>query len=90
MIIEEVIQTLHSIEDRSRDFPNMTGCDWVAIAAAKRHLSSGLLPEMVSESIINEFINTLNFTYDKSEKCMVAKVHNSDLTSLKNIIESKL
>jgi hypothetical protein len=68
----------------------MTDCDWVAIAAAKRHLSNGLLPEIVSEGIVNEFMNTLNFTYDKSEKCMVAKVHNADLTSLKNIIDSKL
>lgn len=49
-----------------------------------------LVSENISESIINEFINTLNFTYDKSEKCMVAKIYNSDLTSLKDIIESKL
>jgi hypothetical protein len=49
-----------------------------------------LVSKNISESIINEFMNTLNFTYDKSEKCMVAKVHNADLTSLKNIIESKL
>ena len=40
MTIEETLQMLHSIEDRSRDFPNMTDCDWVAIAAAKRHLST--------------------------------------------------
>ena len=40
MIVEEVIKTLHSIEDRSGDFPNMTNCDWIAIAAAKRHLST--------------------------------------------------
>lgn len=49
-----------------------------------------LVSENISESIVNEFMNTLNFTYDKSEKCMVAKIHNADLTSLKNIIESKL
>jgi hypothetical protein len=49
-----------------------------------------LVSENISESIVNEFINTLNFTYDKSEKCMVAKIHNADLTSLKNIIDSKL
>lgn len=40
MTIEETIQTLHSIEDRASDFPNMTDGDWVAIAAAKRHLST--------------------------------------------------
>jgi hypothetical protein len=28
MSVEETIQILHSIEDRSRDFPNMTACDW--------------------------------------------------------------
>lgn len=49
-----------------------------------------LWKEKISESIVNEFMDTLNFTYDKSEKCMVAKIHNADLTSLKNIIESKL
>jgi hypothetical protein len=90
MTIRETILILHSIEDRAKDFPNMTDCDWVAIAAAKRHLSNGLLPEIVSESVVNEFMDTLNFTYDKSEKCMIAKIYNSDLTSLKDIIESKL
>lgn len=49
-----------------------------------------LVSENISESIVNEFMNTLNFIYDKSEKCMVAKIHNADLTSLKNIIESKI
>ena len=49
-----------------------------------------LVLENISESIVNEFMNTLNFTYDKSEKCMIAKIHNADLISLKNIIESKL
>lgn len=49
-----------------------------------------LVSKNISESIINEFMNTLNFIYDKSEKCMVAKIYNSDLTSLKDIIESKL
>ena len=49
-----------------------------------------LWKEKISESIVNEFINTLNLTYDKSEKCMVAKIHNSDLISLKNIIDSRL
>lgn len=40
MTIEETLQILHSIEDRAKDFPNMTDCDWVAISAAKRHLSN--------------------------------------------------
>lgn len=40
MTKEETIQVLKSIEDRAVDFPNMTACDWVAIAAAKRHLSN--------------------------------------------------
>ena len=38
MTKKETIQVLQSIEDRATDFPNMTACDWVAIAAAKRHL----------------------------------------------------
>ena len=49
-----------------------------------------LTSEKTSESIVNEFMDILNFTYDKSEKCMVAKIHNADLSSLKNIIESRL
>ncbi len=38
MTVEETIKILHSIEDKSDNFPNMTDRDWVAIAAAKRHL----------------------------------------------------
>lgn len=42
MTKEETIQVLQSIEDRAVKFPNMTACDWVAIAAAKRHLENSL------------------------------------------------
>lgn len=42
MTREETIKILHSIEDRAVDFPNMTECDWVAIAAAKRHLKNSI------------------------------------------------
>jgi hypothetical protein len=49
-----------------------------------------LISEKISESNVNEFMNTLNFNYDKTEKCMATKIYNADLTSLKNIIESKL
>ena len=42
MTREETIEILHSIEDRATDFPNMTACDWVAIAAAKRHLKNSI------------------------------------------------
>lgn len=42
MTREETIKILHSIEDRAADFPNMTACDWVAIAAAKRHLKNSI------------------------------------------------
>lgn len=42
MTKKETIQTLQSIEDRAVDFPYMTACDWVAIAAAKRHLENSL------------------------------------------------
>lgn len=47
MTKQETIQVLQSIEDRAIDFPNMTECDWVAIAAAKRHLTE----EPVSEDL---------------------------------------
>jgi hypothetical protein len=42
MTKKETIQVLQSIEDRAVDFPYMTACDWVAIAAAKRHLENAL------------------------------------------------
>lgn len=42
MTKKETIQVLQSIEDRAVDFPCMTACDWVAIAAAKRHLENSL------------------------------------------------
>ena len=47
MTKQETIQVLQSIEDRAIDFPYMTACDWVAIAAAKRHLQE----EPVSEDL---------------------------------------
>lgn len=50
MTKQETIQVLQSIEDRAIDFPNMTECDWVAIAAAKRHLQE----EPVSEELENQ------------------------------------
>lgn len=42
MTKQETIRVLQSIEDRAVDFPYMTACDWVAIAAAKRHLENSL------------------------------------------------
>lgn len=45
MTREETINVLQSIEDRATDFPYMTACDWVAIAAAKRHLENSLEAE---------------------------------------------
>lgn len=46
----QVLQRLQSIEDRAVDFPYMTSCDWVAIAAAKRHLENSLEVKEVEES----------------------------------------
>ena len=46
----QVLQRLQSIEDRAVDFPYMTACDWVAIAAAKRHLENSLEVKEVEES----------------------------------------
>ena len=47
MTKEKTIKVLQNIEDRAVDFPYMTACDWVAIAAAKRHLQE----EPVSEDL---------------------------------------
>ena len=49
MTKKETIQVLQSIEDRAVDFPYMTACDWVAIAAAKRHLENSLKVKEVEE-----------------------------------------
>jgi hypothetical protein len=62
----------------------------VTFESSPQEVELKLTSENISECIVNEFMNTLNFTYDKSEKCMSAKVYNADLISLKNIIESKL
>ena len=50
MTKQETIQVLQSIEDRAIDFPNMTECDWVAIAAAKRHLTEEPVSEELKEA----------------------------------------
>ena len=42
MTKEEIIKVLQSIEDRAVDLPHMTASDWVAIAAAKRHLGNSI------------------------------------------------
>lgn len=51
MTQEETIKVLQSIEDRAVDFPYMTACDWVAIAAAKRHLENSLEVKEVEKPI---------------------------------------
>lgn len=56
MTKQETIQVLQSIEDRAIDFPNMTECDWVAIAAAKRHLTEEPVSEDLEEAIGQSFI----------------------------------
>ena len=69
MTKQETIQVLQSIEDRAVDFPNMTACDWVAIAAAKRHLENSLdeVKEVESEKAalkakINQMIREIDQT----------------------------
>lgn len=42
MTKEETIQGLENIESRAIDFPYMTASDWVAVAAAKRHLANSI------------------------------------------------
>jgi len=69
MTKQETIQVLQSIEDRAINFPNMTECDWVAIAAAKRHLENSIeMKEVDLEDIIDE-------TKDEAMRDMAWKVH---------------
>lgn len=63
MTIEDVIKTLHSIEDRAGDFPNMTDCDWIAIAAAKRHLST-LKPNYKNLVYTKHELRDMGFGFD--------------------------
>lgn len=57
MTKQETIQVLQSIEDRAVKFPNMTACDWVAIAAAKRHLENSLeVKEVDLEKELDEWM----------------------------------
>ena len=65
MTVEETIKTLHSIEDRSDDFPNMTDCDWVAIAAAKRHLST-LKPNYENLVYTKRELLDMGFRFDQN------------------------
>lgn len=64
MTKEETIQILQSIEDRAAEFPNMTACDWVAIAAAKRHLSDDNL-EKELEKEDKECINNVLYIFNQ-------------------------
>ena len=58
MTKQETMQVLQSIEDRAVDFPNMTECDWVAIAAAKRHLENSIeVKEVDINKEISQFID---------------------------------
>lgn len=60
MTKEETIKVLQSIEDRAVDFPYMTACDWVAIAAAKRHLSDDKIEEVDLEDEFDEYLEKQN------------------------------
>ena len=60
MTKKETIQVLQSIEDRAVDFPYMTACDWVAIAAAKRHLENSLeVKEVNIAEMADEYYDAL-------------------------------
>lgn len=84
MTKEETIKVLQSIEDRAIDFPHMTACDWVAIAAAKRHLQE----EPVSKDLKHELVQWWNNHYtgiDKSytfEKFVGHYIENSTLLDI--------
>lgn len=61
MTKEETIKMLQSIEDRAVDFPYMTACDWVAIAAAKRHLENSIeVKEVDLDKEFNKYFITNN------------------------------
>ena len=53
MTREETIQGLENIESRAIDFPYMTASDWVAIAAAKRHLTNSIEVKEVGMSVLD-------------------------------------
>ena len=64
MTKKETIQVLQSIENRAVDFPYMTACDWVAIAAAKRHLENSLkVKEVDLEKEIGKYLDVNNIEY---------------------------
>lgn len=63
MTVEDVIKALHNIEDRSNDFPNMTDSDWVAIAAAKRHLLT-LKPNYENLVYTKQELRDMGFGFD--------------------------
>ena len=73
MTKEETIKVLQSIEDRAVNFPNMTACDWVAIAAAKRHLTD------ISE--------TKEVDLDKEVRHYLLHEHKSPLTTIMHQID---
>lgn len=63
MTVEDVIKALHNIEDRANDFPNMTDSDWVAIAAAKRHLLT-LKPNYENLVYTKQELKDMGFGFD--------------------------
>lgn len=72
MTREETIQGLESIESRAIDFPYMTASDWVAIAAAKRHLTNSIeVKEVDLDKEIEKWIDDDAITH---EDCSITDV----------------
>ena len=88
MTIEETIQTLHSIEDRAGDFTNMTDGDWVAIAAAKRHLST-LKTNQNSVYTKQELID-MGFGFDLNGNIVTLEEYNEMVKRGHEYIKNKL
>lgn len=87
MTKQETIQVLQSIEDRAIDFPYMTACDWVAIAAAKRHLENSLdVEEMDLEKEIDKIWNP-RFNLGWDEKSLLSINHEGFTTIAKYFYE---
>ena len=87
MTKKETIQVLQSIEDRAVDFPYMTACDWVAIAAAKRHLENSLeVKEVNIAEMANDYYNALMKEADWMDEGTIGHCRLAYYTGCKDVL----
>lgn len=88
MSVEETIQILHSIEDRAGDFPNMADCDWVAVATAKRHLST----LKANENLVytKQELRDMGFGFDLNGNIITLEEYNEMVKRGHEYIKNKL